>query len=505
MKYSRFYKCLLLASVSLFSYSTKVEAGKFDDFIDWMNGRATIKAAHLTSPKNPNNSQKFKDEAKNFIEEMNFFDEDVQGLALNRGRFIVNQDADHPDLLRSLTVWDTEKNLMYTKEESLGKRGKRIIYFDHQADVPYWKKNGEWHVTAPYILGYHKEHYTNRRALEERLDTLFQQRLKTYSSESYEITLQRDKSFTIKKATGVIFKKTLETNITSDTCDAHHFFLNRELERYTDYLYEGEENPSKLKSLGLLTMILGANITDGMHRIKLGSRSQAVEENQEDVSCNQLSLSPSWVESLSEPALFLALTTSSPKLLPFYLFMKWSQSLGIDAAQPNKGKPSNKNGKPNGNPNKAPSSNIRADGGHGGTIQKFPTSMTLGGRSHPIDNTGWGSHVSQIQSMSNGQHSKANIGQALNQIRDKGGKSSQAGVVGGKHVLYHASAGNKNTNDGCTIFYINPENPTIIGIGQHKSPNSYTMYWKDPQYNIAGHEQGAKVWNLDKMQRHDEL
>ncbi len=262
MKHTALRKYLLLVSVSIFSCSTGAEAGKLDN-LDWDSEKIVTKPARFIPSQGNKNSREFNGGARCFIEKIDFFDEDVQDLPLERGRFIANQDADHPDSLRSLSVWDTEKNLMYTKEEVLGKQGKKIIYCDHQADVSYWKKKGRWYVVAPYAFGYYKEQYTSRKALEERLEGLFQQRVINYPSKFYEVSLQEKDHFIIKKFEGWVFKKVLETKKASNIQEVHQFFLDRERKRYTDYLYEGEEAPSKLKSLGLATLLIGAGVVDG--------------------------------------------------------------------------------------------------------------------------------------------------------------------------------------------------------------------------------------------------
>lgn len=314
MRYSRFYKCLLLASVSVFSCSTKVEAGRFDDFIDWVSGRTTIKVAHPTSPKKPKNSQKFNEAGRTLIEKLPFSDTDVQNGSLEGERFIINQDADHPDSLRSLSLFDQERQLQYIKEEGIGKRGKKILYFDPQADAPYWKKNGEWYVTAPYIFGYSKEKYSTREALEKRLDALFQARVLKYKSSSCKILSRAPE--------GVILQAGAETTFASNTHDMHRFYLKHDLKSYAAYLYEGEETPSLLKSLGLLAMIVGAEVVDGINVQKLipsrDVEDQAVESEGE--------------MSFGEMAFMATTAFTAPKLLPIYLLLRASRSLGAQAA-----------------------------------------------------------------------------------------------------------------------------------------------------------------------------
>ena len=318
MKHTALRKYLLLVSVSIFSCSTGAEAGKLDN-LDWDSEKIVTKPARFIPSQGNKNSREFNGGARCFIEKIDFFDEDVQDLPLERGRFIANQDADHPDSLRSLSVWDTEKNLMYTKEEVLGKQGKKIIYCDHQADVSYWKKKGRWYVVAPYAFGYYKEQYTSRKALEERLEGLFQQRVINYPSKFYEVSLQEKDHFIIKKFEGWVFKKVLETKKASNIQEVHQFFLDRERKRYTDYLYEGEEAPSKLKSLGLATLLIGAGVVDGINVQKLMSsriiRNQTAEPEDE--------------MNLGELALMTTTAFVAPKLLPIYFFLKASGKLGV--------------------------------------------------------------------------------------------------------------------------------------------------------------------------------
>ena len=239
MKHSRFYKYLLLASVSVFSCSTKVEAGRFDDFIDWVSGRSTTKLPRPTPAKEIRNSQKFNEPGRALIEEIPFSDTDVQNGLLEAGRFIVNQDAD-PDSLRSISLFDQERQLQYTKEEGIGKKGKKTLYFDPQADAPYWKKNGEWCVTAPYIFGYSKERYSTREALEQRLDALFQARVLKYRSSSCKVVS--------RKPEGVILQIDGETTLASNIYDMHQIYLKHDLKSYAAYLYEGEEKQNRMSS-----------------------------------------------------------------------------------------------------------------------------------------------------------------------------------------------------------------------------------------------------------------
>ena len=44
--------------------------------------------------------------------------------------------------------------------------------------------------------------------------------------------------------------------------------------------------------------------------------------------------------------------------------------------------------------------------------------------------------------------------------------------------VLHASAGKKDAKGGCTLFFTRDEdgNTDIVGVGQHKTSSSYTIY-----------------------------